>query len=180
MIISTSSPTTIDLSGRHYVIATDGSCNPNPGTGGWGAVIQLKEGDEVLKQRALAGRGEVMISTNNKMAMTAPVMALQRLVEPLPVIIMSDSEYVVQAMNGRLETWKAAGWRNSGGPVKNRGLWEQLDQLCHGRTMQWVWVKGHAGHDLNEKAYQLADNAAAGKYPYGEKSVMRRHPSWFF
>lgn len=164
---------------RHYVIATEGSCTPNPGTGGWGAVIQLKMGSDILKQRVLAGQGEVMISTNNKMELTALIMALHALAEPLPVIILTDSQYVVQGMTEGLAKWKPAGWRNSRGPVKNRDLWEQLDQASTGRTIQWVWVKAHAGHALNEMADQLAENAAAGKYQNDHSAVKKLHPDWF-
>lgn len=165
--------------GRHYVVATDGACKGNPGTGGWGLVIQLKDGAEVIRQRALAGQGEVMVSTNNRMEMTAAVQALEKLAEPLPVILMSDSEYVVLGMTERLPKWKANGWKTSSGPVKNLELWEQLDQLSAGRTIQWVWVRGHNGHSLNEMANTLADQGAVGMFPNGEKSVRKRYPTWF-
>jgi ribonuclease HI len=164
---------------RHYLIATDGSCNPNPGTGGWGVVIQLVDNGHAVRQRALAGQGEVMISTNNKMELTAAVQGLQGLTEPLPVIVISDSEYVVKSATERLENWKAAGWKNKEGPVKNRELWEQLDQACFGRTVKWVWQRGHVGHDLNEIADQLASNAGKGMYP-NLRSVKRLHPTWFW
>ncbi|WDR00863.1 ribonuclease HI [Devosia sp. J2-20] len=166
--------------GRHYLLGTDGACKGNPGTGGWGVVIQLKDGDQVLHQRALAGQGEVMISTNNQMELTAPVRGLERLAEPLPAVVLSDSEYVVLGMTGRLEKWKAAGWRNSGGLVKNKELWRQLDQLCQKRAVEWVWQRGHVGHDLNEVADQLASNGASGRYRRGERSVKHRHPDWFW
>ena len=165
---------------RHYVIATDGSCNPNPGTGGWGAVIQLREGETVLRQRAVAGQGEMMTSTNNKMEMTAALRGLEVLAEPLPVTIISDSEYVINGMTGGLEKWKAAGWKNSKGPVKNQELWEQLDRLSRVHAVEWVWQRGHVGHDLNEIAHQLASNGAQGMYRSGVKSVRRRHPDWFW
>lgn len=176
----TQNPLAMMMAGRHYLLATDGSCNPNPGTGGWGVVIQLKEAAEVIRQRALAGQGEVMISTNNQMEMTAAIRGLEKLAEPLPIIVMSDSEYVVLGMTGRLEKWKASGWRTSGGPVKNRELWEQLDQLSQGRQIEWVWQRGHVGHDLNETADRLASAAASGKYPHGERSVKKARPELFW
>jgi len=166
--------------GRHYVVATDGACKGNPGTGGWGAVIQLRDGAEVIKQRALAEQGEVMISTNNKMEMTAAIRALEKLAEPLPVILMSDSEYVVLGITERMSKWKANGWRTSDNkPAKNLELWQQLDQLSTGRSIQWKWVRGHRGHKLNEMANTLADQGALGMFPDGEKSVRKRYPAWF-
>lgn len=172
---------TIDAltTGRHYLIATDGSCKGNPGTGGWGCIIQLKDGDEVVRQRALAGQGEVMISTYSKMALTAAIEALGHLSEPLPALVMSDSEYVVAGMTGRLDKWKADHWRNSSGPVPNRELWEQLDQLSQGRQLVWEWVRGHSGHPLNELADHLASLGARGKFSNGERSVRRYRPEWF-
>lgn len=175
-----STRTTIDTSGRHYVIATDGSCNPNPGTGGWGVIVQLKQGDEVLKQRALAGQGDVMISTNNKMEMTAPIMGLAKLLELTTlVLVLCDSNYVISGITSWLPNWKARNWKRKGGPVENQDLWQQLDQACEGRTIEWRKVKGHAGHTLNEMADILAGNASAGKYPNGEQSVRKLHPNWF-
>lgn len=165
--------------GRHYQITTDGSSKPNPGTGGWAVVVQLKEGELVLRQRALAGQGEVMISTNNQMEMTAVLRGLERLTETLPVIIVTDSEYVINSA-ASLHTWKAAGWRNSGGAVKNQRLWEQLDQRLEGLDVEWVWQRGHVGHKLNEVANQLAGAAAIGRYPNGETSVKKRHPDLFW
>lgn len=176
-----STRTTIDTSGRHYIIATDGSCNPNPGTGGWGVVIQLKQGDEVLKQRALAGQGEVMISTNNKMELTAPIKGLGRLRElTTPVLVLCDSNYVINGITSWLPNWKANNWKRKAGPVENQDLWQQLDQACEGKAIEWRKVKGHAGHKLNEMADILAGNATQGFYPLGEWSVMDRHNSWFF
>lgn len=165
--------------GRHYLLATDGACKGNPGTGGWGVIIQLKDGSEVLRQRALAGQGEVMISTNNQMELTPVLKGLEKLIEPLPVIIISDSRYVINSASS-LGQWKAAGWRNSSGEVKNLELWQQFDQLSQGKELEWVWERGHAGHDLNEIADTLANNGAMGAYPNGEASVKRRHPEWFW
>lgn len=167
------------LAGRHYQLATDGACKGNPGTGGWAVVVQLKDGKEVLRQRVLAGQGEVMISTNNQMEMTAALRGLERLTEPLPVIVVTDSEYVITSAAG-LRKWKAAGWRNSSGPVKNKELLEELEQMTEGREVEWVWQRGHVGHELNEVADRLASDAALGRYRNGETSVKKRHPELFW
>ena len=92
---------------------------------------------------------------------------------------MSDSEYVIVNKTERMDKWKADGWRNSGGWVKNCDLWEELDQLCQPLTIEWVWQRGHVGHDLNETADKLANKAALGKYPHGERSVKKAHPELF-
>lgn len=165
--------------GRHYVLATDGACKGNPGTGGWGAVLQLRDGAEVLRQRVLAGRGEIMISTNNQMELTAAIRGLDALVEDIPTIVLSDSEYVVLGMTGRLEKWRSNGWKSSNGPVKNRAMWEQLDTVSRPKKISWVWVKGHNGHPLNEIADIAANNAARGMYLRGAAPVRKRHPEWF-
>lgn len=171
-------PSTPAITGRHYLIAADGACKGNPGKGGWGVVIQLKYGESIVRQRALAG--QKMDTTNNRMELMAAIKGLERVREPLPIIVISDSKYVVLGMTERLERWKTAGWRNSGGWVKNCDLWEELDQLSQPLTIEWEWQRGHVGHDLNETADQLADKAALGKYPHGERSVKKAHPRLFW
>lgn len=143
-------------------------------------VIQLKEGDEVVRQQALAGQGEVAISTNNKMELTAPIKGLSKLRElTTPVLVLCDSNYVINGMTSWLPKWKANNWKAKSGPVQNQELWQELDQACAGRVIEWRKVKGHTGHDLNEMADILAGNASAGKYTNGQNSVRRRHPEWF-
>lgn len=165
---------------RHYVLATDGACKGNPGTGGWGVIIQLRDGHEVIRQTALAAQGEVMISTNNQMELLAVVNGLERLAEGIPAVVRSDSEYVVKGATEWLDGWKMRGWKGSSGPVKNRELWERLDQLICERRVEWVWVRGHDGDQLNEMADELASNAALGLYRSGARSVKKRHPGWFW
>lgn len=165
-------------SGRHYVVATDGACKGNPGTGGWGVVIQLREGTTILRQRCLAE--QELFTTNNRMELRAPIRGLACLKEAIPAFVISDSEYVVLGMTERLQGWKAKGWKNSGGPVKNRDLWEELDAIQEVRPgLEWLKVKGHALHGLNEAADTLASNAALGAYLAGEKAIRKKHPTWF-
>lgn len=164
--------------GRHYLIATDGACKGNPGTGGWGAIIQLKDGPEVVRQRPIAGQGEVMISTNNQMELTAVIQALEALAEPLPVVIISDSRYVIDGAKN-LPKWKAKGWRTTNGAVANKELWTAMDQLLETKSVSWIWQRGHDGHYLNDLADELSSNAALGHYPRGTKSLKTKHPGWF-
>ncbi|PSJ53131.1 hypothetical protein C7I85_28450 [Mesorhizobium soli] len=143
--------------GRHYLIATDGACIPNPGPGGWGLIKQLKEGTRILRQAAAAGHSEAALAetttTNNRMETMAAIKAVEGVVEAeTPAIILTDSEYVFLGMTERLPGWKANGWRGSKGAVKNRDLWGRLDAACVGKAIHWVWVRGHAGYDLNEMA----------------------------
>ncbi|HWJ86590.1 MAG TPA: RNase H family protein [Pelagibacterium sp.] len=96
--------TEVSIEGRHYVLATDGACKGNPGTGGWGVVIQLREGLTVLRQRCLAG--QELFTTNNRMELMGPIRGLTGLKEAIPTVVISDSEYVVLGMRGRLEQWE--------------------------------------------------------------------------
>lgn len=173
------------VAGRHYLIATDGASKGNPGPGGWGLVKQLKDGDMLLKQLADAGNSlaalDEMTTTNNRMELVAAIMAVTGVLEPnTPAIIMADSEYVLNGITKYLPGWKAKGWKTADKkPVKNQELWERLEAACEGKTIQWVKVKGHSGHGLNEIADTLADGAARGGYARGRSSVKTKHPSWF-
>lgn len=119
-----------------------------------------------------------MISTNNQMELTAVIRALEAVAEPLPVIIISDSRYVIDGAKN-LPKWKAKGWRTTNGAVANKELWMVLDQLLETKSVSWVWQRGHDGHYLNGLADELSSNAALGLYPYGTKSVKTKHPKWF-
>ncbi len=166
--------------GRHYVIATDGAAIPNPGPGGWGYVKQLWDGTELLQQAPNAARSEELESTNNRMEMTAVIMAIESIREAeTPTIIQTDSEYVLKNFMLYLPQWKAKGWRSSSGWVKNRELWERLDAACAGKTIYWEKVLGHSGHHLNEMADTLANAAAEGGIPKGRLSIRREHLDWF-
>lgn len=166
--------------GRHYVIATDGACIPNPGPGGWGLIKQLKDGCQLLQQGANAGRSKQLKTTNNKMELMAAIMAVESVREPeTPAIIRTDSNYVLQSFTLWLPRWKTNGWKGSNGAVLNRELWERLDAACAAKTIFWEKVKGHSGDDLNDLADMLANNAALDRYPHGQRSVQKLHPKLF-
>lgn len=138
---------------QHVVIYTDGACKGNPGPGGWGAM--LTSGDSV---KELFG-GE-MGTTNNRMEMTAVIEALAALKRPCRVTLYLDSEYVRKGITEWISGWKARGWRTAAKqPVKNVDLWQKLDALVtgSGHTIEWRWVKGHAGDPGNERADALAN-----------------------
>ena len=133
---------------------TDGSCSPNPGPGGWGAILEFN--GKILKIS-----GSEPESTNNRMEIMAAIGALEALKEPCDVFVVTDSKYVVDAFNKHwLDGWKKNGWKTSNKqPVKNRELWERLFELSKPHNVKWSWIKGHVGHALNECADQLANQA---------------------
>jgi ribonuclease HI len=132
------------------VIFTDGACRGNPGPGGWGAVLISG-----ANERELWG-GEAA-TTNNRMELTAAIEALNALKRPCRVELHTDSQYVRNGIVQWLAQWKARGWRTlSKGAVKNEDLWRRLDEARTRHEVDWRWVKGHAGHPLNERADGLA------------------------
>ena len=138
------------------VIHTDGGCTPNPGPGGWGAV--LRQGEHLLE---LCG-GEPGETTNNRMELTAPIMALEALKRPVTVHLYTDSTYVRNGITKWVHSWKQNGWRTAARqPVKNVDLWQRLEQACAKHQVEWFWVKGHAGIADNELADQLATRGMA-------------------
>lgn len=143
----------LQTTAQHVVIYTDGACKGNPGPGGWGAM--LTSGDTV---KELFG-GE-MGTTNNRMEMTAVIEALAALKRPCRVTLYLDSEYVRKGITEWISGWKERGWRTAAKqPVKNIDLWQKLDNLISssGHTIEWRWVKGHAGDPGNERADALAN-----------------------
>jgi ribonuclease HI len=133
------------------VIHTDGACSGNPGPGGWGAVLEC--GDTV---REMCG-GEAP-TTNNRMELTAAIEALRALTRPCVVELHTDSTYVRDGITKWIHNWKRNGWRTAAKkPVKNAELWQELEAECGRHEVQWKWVKGHAGHDGNERADELAN-----------------------
>ncbi len=131
-------------------IYSDGGCRPNPGTGGWGAVLLFPDG-----QKELSG-GEKN-STNNRMELTAVITALDSLDQPYHVDLYTDSKYVKQGISEWMAGWIRKNWRTaSGQPVQNQDLWERLDMATQRHEISWKWVKGHAGHVYNERVDELA------------------------
>ena len=132
------------------VIYTDGACSGNPGPGGWGAVL-ISGGHE---RELCGGEGP---TTNNRMELMAAIRALEALKRPCKVELHTDSQYVRTGIAEWLAGWKARGWRTaSKAPVKNEDLWRRLDEARLRHEVDWRWVKGHSGHELNERADALA------------------------
>jgi ribonuclease HI len=137
------------------IIHTDGACSGNPGPGGWGVILQWNG-----RTRELNG-GEAH-TTNNRMELMAAIMALETLKRPCDVDLHTDSEYLRQGITGWIHGWKRNGWKTAEKkPVKNADLWQRLDAAVGRHTIHWHWVRGHAGHDLNERADELAREAIA-------------------
>ncbi|MFN4159242.1 MAG: ribonuclease HI [Gemmobacter sp.] len=141
---------------------TDGACSGNPGPGGWGVLLQAREGDEVVKERELQG-GEEM-TTNNRMELMAAISALESLTRASSVIVVTDSAYVKNGVTTWIHGWRRNGWRTADNkPVKNVELWQRLEAAQARHKVEWRWIKGHAGHAENERADALA---RAGMAPY--------------
>ena len=144
------------------VIYTDGASRGNPGPGGYGAVLLYVDpaGVEHRKELSCGYRS----TTNNRMELLAVIVALEALLRPCQVEVHSDSQYVVNAFNQHwVQGWLKKGWKNSQKqPVKNVDLWKRLLAAKEPHQVSWVWVKGHAGHELNERCDQLATEAADG------------------
>jgi len=141
---------------------TDGACSGNPGPGGWGALLQAREGATVLRERELKG-GEAH-TTNNRMELLAAIHALEALERPATITVVTDSAYVKGGITEWLSGWKRKGWKTSTKkPVKNEDLWRRLDEAAQRHKVTWTWVKGHAGHPENERADELA---RAGMAPF--------------
>jgi len=131
-------------------IFTDGACSGNPGPGGWGAILKFGEIEKELK-------GGESPTTNNRMELLAAIAALEALTKPCTVELYTDSQYLRQGITSWIHNWKRNGWKTADKkPVKNVDLWQRLDVALAQHTLQWHWVKGHAGHDLNERADELA------------------------
>ena len=145
-----------------YYAFTDGACSGNPGPGGWGVLLQAREGDTVLKERDLSG-GE-SDTTNNRMELLAAINALESLGRATAITVVTDSAYVKNGVTGWIHGWKRNGWKTAAKkPVKNADLWQRLDEAQKRHTVTWKWVKGHAGHPENERADELA---RAGMAPF--------------
>jgi ribonuclease HI len=136
-------------------IYTDGACSGNPGPGGWGAILRYQG-----REREIFGYEAE--TTNNRMELTAVIEALRSLKRPVAVRVHTDSQYVQKGMTEWVQGWKRRGWRTAGKePVKNEDLWRVLDALAAAHAVEWLWVRGHAGHPENERADELARRGIA-------------------
>ncbi|HKJ89225.1 MAG TPA: ribonuclease HI [Gammaproteobacteria bacterium] len=132
---------------------TDGACRGNPGPGGWGAVLAAGEHERELY-------GYEPETTNNRMELTAVIQALETLKRPCSVRIVTDSQYVMKGVTEWMEGWRRRGWRTAERkPVRNVDLWQRLDAALQRHAVEWSWVRGHTGHDGNERADALANRA---------------------
>jgi ribonuclease HI len=139
------------------VIHTDGACSGNPGPGGWGAILEYNG----TRKELSGGEAE---TTNNRMELTAAIQALEALKRHCKVEMHVDSNYVKDGITKWIHGWKRNGWKTADKkPVKNAELWQRLDQALQQYEISWHWVKGHAGHDGNERADELA---RAGMEPF--------------
>ncbi len=138
---------------KNIIIYTDGACKGNPGIGGWGAFLSYKGQTKEIK-------GAAENTTNNRMELMAAIEALAALSEPCDVLLYTDSVYVQKGISEWIINWKKRNWKTSAKkPVVNVDLWKQLDELRDKHTVDWQWVKGHAGNEGNEKADELANEA---------------------
>lgn len=139
---------------KQVEIFTDGSCLGNPGPGGYGAILRYKQHEKTLS----AG---YYLTTNNRMELLAAIVALETLTSPCSVTLYSDSQYVRQGITNWIHNWKKRGWKTADRkPVRNVDLWQRLDLATQKHNVNWIWVKGHAGHDENERCDIIAKAAA--------------------
>jgi len=137
-----------------FTIYTDGACSGNPGPGGWGAVIF----DEKEKQNNISGK--VKDTTNNRMELMAPIMALKKIKSRSDITIFTDSKYVKNGITEWIKKWEKNGWKSSSRkPIKNKDLWMKLNDLCQKNKVSWKWVKGHSNNKYNTLADELATQA---------------------
>ncbi len=146
---------------RRVKIWTDGACSGNPGPGGWGAILQFNG----IEKEFCGGEAT---TTNNRMELMAAISALEALTRPCAVDLHTDSQYVRQGVTSWMHNWKRNGWRTADRkPVKNDDLWKRLDEAAARHRVEWFWVRGHAGDEMNERADALA---RAGMAPYLRKN----------
>jgi ribonuclease HI len=143
------------VSAPSVTIHTDGACSGNPGPGGWGAILSFGDHEKEL-------RGGEPHTTNNRMELMAAIAALEALKRACTVDLYTDSEYLKGGITGWINGWKRNGWRTADKkPVKNVDLWQRLDAALRRHQVNWHWVRGHAGHAMNERADRLAREAIA-------------------
>ena len=141
------------MTNQKVEIFTDGGCRGNPGPGGWGALIRYGEHEKEIY-------GYDKETTNNRMELMAAIRALEILNRASDVNLTTDSNYVRQGITEWLQGWKKRGWKTAAKkPVKNKDLWQRLDEAVARHDIEWHWVKGHSGHEGNERADDLANRA---------------------
>jgi ribonuclease HI len=139
--------------GEVVEIWTDGGCKPNPGPGGWAAILRFRGVERELS-------GAEPATTNNRMELTAAAMALEALKRPCGVVLHTDSEYLKNGVTRWHEGWVRRNWRNaSGDPVANMDLWRRLLEAAKAHRIEWRWVRGHSGNPMNERVDRLATRA---------------------
>ena len=147
------------MTANKVIVHTDGACSGNPGPGGWGVILDYNG-----TRKELSG-GEAL-TTNNRMELMAAIVALESLKRPCPVEMHVDSQYVKDGITKWIHGWKKNGWKTADKkPVKNAELWQRLDAALASHKVSWHWVKGHAGHDDNERADALARDGMAPYKP---------------
>lgn len=134
------------------IVYTDGSCEPNPGPGGWAAIIQDGKQEIILK-------GFNPDSTNNRMELTAALEALKTINRKKSVRVFTDSKYLKNGVESWMKNWKTKNWKRKGGKLANVDLWKQISEEIDQRRIEWHWVKGHNGNSFNERADQIARKA---------------------
>lgn len=141
-------------------IYTDGACSGNPGVGGYGTILVYKDTDGIKHEKELSEGYK--LTTNNQMELMAVIVGLEALKKPCEVTLYSDSKYVVDAFNNKwIEAWVSKGWKTAGKkPVKNPELWQRLLKAMETHKVNFIWVKGHAGHEYNERCDRLAVSAS--------------------
>ncbi|PQQ23021.1 ribonuclease HI [Photorhabdus hindustanensis] len=139
---------------KQVEIFTDGSCLGNPGPGGYGVLLRYQQHEKTLSEGFYR-------TTNNRMELMAAIIGLETLTRPCKIILTTDSQYVRQGITQWIHNWKKRGWRKADkSPVSNVDLWQRLDQAISRHDIDWLWVKGHSGHNENEHCDELARAAA--------------------
>ena len=135
------------------IIYTDGSCDPNPGPGGWAALIIMDGKEKMLYGSAAA-------STNNRMELTAAIKALKSIETRKPIILYTDSQYLKKGVMEWMENWKSRNWKRKGGKLANVDLWKELSRETKKHSINWQWVKAHSGNKYNEQVDRKAKQSA--------------------
>lgn len=139
-------------SNGHITIYTDGACDPNPGPGGWAALIMTADGERIMS-------GGDRQTTNNRMELTAAIKALQSIKKPAVIELYTDSQYLHKGIEEWIEKWLSKNWKSSSGKVANQDLWKQLLDVIRPHQIKWHWLRGHFGNPYNHRVDLLAKRA---------------------